>query len=101
MVILISNTIAIALNETNDAIIISPNPFTNNFDLLLPTNFNNDVVTIDIKDIQGRNVFTQTYQLQKDQSKIFVETSTLNSGIYFVNFTTKDGVSKYQKLVKQ
>ena len=27
--------------------------------------------------------------------------NTLNSGIYFVNFTTKEGVSKYRKLVKQ
>jgi len=96
-----SNTIAIALNETNDAIIISPNPFTNNFELQLPTNFNNDAVTIDIKDLQGRSVFTQTYSLQNNQSKISVETNTLNAGIYFVNFTTKEGVSNYQKLVKQ
>ena len=96
-----SNTIAIALNETNDAIIISPNPFTNNFELQLPTNFNNDAVTIDIKDLQGRSVFTQTYSLQNNQSKISVETNTLNAGIYFVNFTTKEGVSNYQKLVKK
>ena len=96
-----SNTIPIVLNKTNDAILISPNPFTNNFELQLPSNFNNDAVTIDIKDLQGRSVFTQTYSLQKDQSKVLVETNTLNSGIYFVNFTTKEGVSKYQKLVKQ
>lgn len=96
-----SNTIAINLNETKDAIIISPNPFSNNFELQLPTNFNNDDVTIDIKDIQGRTVFTKMYSLQNDQSKILVEANTLNTGIYFVNFTTKDGVSNYQKLVKQ
>ncbi len=96
-----SNTIPIVLNKTNDAILISPNPFTNNFELQLPSNFNNDAVTIDIKDLQGRSVFTQTYSIQKDQSKILVETNTLNSGIYFVNFTTKEGVSKYRKLVKQ
>ncbi|MEI6594693.1 MAG: T9SS type A sorting domain-containing protein, partial [Bacteroidota bacterium] len=95
-----SNTIAINLNETKDAIIISPNPFTNNFELQLPTNFNYDDVNIDIKDIQGRTVFTKTYSLQNDQSKILVEANTLNTGIYFVNFTTKDGVSNYQKLVK-
>jgi hypothetical protein len=96
-----SNTITIALHEVQDAIIIAPNPFTTHFELLLPTNFNSDVITIDIKDIQGRNVFTQTYSVEKNQAKIAVETNTLNSGIYFMNFTTKDGASKYQKLLKQ
>ncbi len=96
-----SNTIAILLNEIKDAIIIAPNPFTDKFELLLPEDFNNEVLTIGIKDIQGRSVFTKTYSLEKNQSKIAVETNTLNSGIYFVNFTTKNGVGKYQKLIKQ
>jgi len=96
-----SNIISITLKELKDAIIISPNPFSDKFEILLPANFSSEVVTLDIRDVHGRSVFSETYLVQKDQSKISVETKQLSSGIYFVNFTTNDGMMKYQKLVKE
>ncbi|APX99946.1 M14 family zinc carboxypeptidase [Lacinutrix venerupis] len=44
----------------NENISISPNPFNSTINILLPLNYNNEIITVTIYDLNGRVVYTKT-----------------------------------------
>lgn len=95
-----SKTITVSLAEEKNQVTISPNPFSDKFELIIPNNSENDEVNINVKDINGRNVFTKSFTLHKDQPTISVETNSLINGIYFIEIQTGDGNIVRQKMIK-
>ena len=62
----------------------SPNPVTDNLQIILPNNLNSQSLPIKVYDINGRIVFNKTYSVL-NKNKIYIPFQTLVSGVYFVN----------------
>ena len=59
-----------------------------------------DEVTIEIKDITGRQVHTLKEDVNRGQNVIYIQSSsTWNSGVYFISVQNKDEV-KQAKFIK-
>jgi len=95
-----SGTVGISLNTKNyefdKSIFVYPNPTSSilNFNIIE----NIELSSISISDISGKNVMQMPYS-DSIQNKINLE--NLQSGVYFVKFTTKDNVSVVKKIVKE
>lgn len=76
-----------------------PNPFTNRIKLLLNSEVD-DILTINIFDLTGKNLFAQDFQLSEGLN--FINLSKLNflrTGIYIIQFkSTRHNI--YKKIVK-
>ena len=89
--------------NNNDAIAnsvsIYPNPFTNEFNISINAD-NNNVVTIETMDIQGKLIATKSISIVNGLNVVpMSENSNLHAGIYFVRITI-NGEVKTMKLVK-
>ena len=82
-----------------DELKIAPNPVTGNFSLTY-LSLEKDEVTIEIKDITGRQVHTLKEDVNRGQNVIYIQSSsTWNSGVYFISVQNKDEV-KQAKFIK-
>ncbi len=94
-----SNVVAIALPITQAIVSIAPNPATGALkgNILSPVNGN---VTLQIFDNAGRMVFQNSMFLRKGNNLIVQDINQLSSGLYYINISGKDIVSraKFQKL---
>lgn len=95
-----SGTIGISLNTKNyefdKSIFVYPNPTSSILNFNITENI--ELLSISISDISGKNVMQIPYS-DSIQNKINLE--NLQSGVYFVKFTTKDNVSVVKKIVKE
>ena len=79
-----------------NAFVIYPNPVKKSF--LINSKGDRKIKQIEISDITGKNIFTKSYS---NISKTQINTSTFNSGIYFVNiYTSKEIITKKISVVK-
>ncbi|OEK08135.1 hypothetical protein A8C32_01350 [Flavivirga aquatica] len=81
----------------NQDISISPNPFQNKIKL----RFNQEgIQKVNIMDIHGRIVYYK--ELQENIQELNISSpKNLKEGMYFLNFTKKNGVNKTIKLIKK
>jgi hypothetical protein len=94
-----SNTLLMtSVEETS--IRASPNPFTNFFNLTIPSATKSNASII-IRDISGRVLVSRNIQLEKGDNYLAIaEAERFQRGAYIAEITTPNG-SRYVKLVKQ
>ena len=94
-ILLLENGVGIKKNVSPVVFSMFPNPAKGNvsINVMSPNTFER---TISIKDVLGKEVYTNVY----DSNQISVDISTLGKGVYFVSVSDKDGIST-QKLVVQ
>lgn len=96
------STYIIPIGGTYDNLTVSeifPNPTDNNFAISLTSKTENNL-SIKIKDMYGREISKSQHEVNAGVSQIFVNCSSLNSGVYIVEVV--DGNSKtisQQKLI--
>ena len=96
-----STTMGIAkVNASNKQVSIYPNPTTGNF--TIETN-SSSKQTLQIVDMNGRIVFTQTIQPtpnpSKEGNKINIDASNLNEGIYNISIFGNEGVTNKRLVI--
>lgn len=91
----------VSINDVvNNDIKVYPNPFTNELNIET-LNTENTISTVQIIDISGRVLMTQTEAVTKGLSTVKLSnTNNLAAGIYFVKVSS-NGVVKTMKIVKQ
>jgi len=93
--VLVGESSGINANSFNDEVSISPNPFKNYFEINLK-NKADAIEKIRLFDALG-NELKSTMNLNKQ--KIRIDTRSLNSGIYFIEFSI-DGKTSFFKVIK-
>lgn len=78
---------------------VSPNPTMNDLNLTIE-NQNQQSVTIEIIDMNGRMINSQTNDLTKGINQITLPMSNLNAGVYYIYTRTSNEVSVH-KVIKQ
>lgn len=92
----IDQTLGTVNNNFDKSIFVYPNPASSILNFNITENI--ELLSISISDISGKNVMQIPYS-DSIQNKINLE--NLQSGVYFVKFTTKDNVSVVKKIVKE
>lgn len=82
----------------NKSYTVYSNPFINHFEIAFQNTFS-DSVKVSIFDASGKQVLEQDYIIA--DSKISVTPANINSGIYFVKISFKNGSSESFKIIKQ
>lgn len=95
MMVIVSNT-----NQPNSVqkILISPNPFYDRIDLQIES-IGQAKVELNIVNIKGQEVYRSTLNIHNQATKN-IDLNNLKSGIYIMNFKTKQGILT-KKIVKQ
>jgi hypothetical protein len=88
------------INYNNPNVILFPNPTSGNVTLKLLDEVLGGVVTINVSDLSGRTVLSQTESVF-GTNLIQLRTNQLQSGIYLVNIQGTDGRRAIEKLVIQ
>ncbi len=74
--------------RSEEKITISPNPFTNSTTITLPTTNNQQLTTITITDVLGKEIKT----LHFTGNECVIEKGDMERGIYFVRVNSKQGI---------
>lgn len=82
----------------NKSYTVYSNPFINHFEIEFQNTFS-DSVKVSVFDASGKQVLEQDYIIA--DSKISVTPANINSGIYFVKISFKNGSSESFKIIKQ
>lgn len=81
-----SKVVAVKLKKENQAVNVSPNPFTSYLNVTLDWS-KTEVISVRIINIQGKEVVSKTMQVNKGSNYVRIdELSNLPSGNYFVQF---------------
>ncbi len=95
----LSPTIPKEINGNTIEMKVFPNPFNQSF-AISSLNFNPEhVLTINISDITGKIIYSET-QNANQSSKITIDLTGINSGIYILNVNSSDGTKAVQKIIK-
>jgi len=79
---------------------ISPNPATDQTSL----NFNSNIVfkgSLRIYDVNGIMVFEENLKVGKGENSLYINTSSLKSGLYYVNLLNKEDAFLVKKMIRQ
>lgn len=99
-----SNPIAISDNDISEIFLLNiyPNPASNEFYLDFLSNSNDDIV-ITITDMFGKKLKSIEQNLSIGNNKLVVSTDKIDSGVLFVNISSKqnNNINITQKIVKQ
>ena len=87
------------LNEKNNNIKIFPNPTTNQITLEFEQN-NSENTQIEIKNILGQTVYSETFKTNAGIHTKTIDTSMFQNGVYFVQLKSKNEIHSV-KFIKQ
>lgn len=88
------------IKEINEVVNVPvyPNPFTNTLNFELSKNY--DQIWIELIDISGRIIYTQT--ISKTSGNISINPGITHSGIYFINvYSSKKSILLQQKIIRK
>jgi hypothetical protein len=87
-------------NNFSNSVSLYPNPSTDNINISFETK-NNETITINITDINGRVVLTERTDVQKGNNVVNANIANLNSGMYIINLSSDSGNNYRTKFVKK
>jgi hypothetical protein len=87
------------LEPLSGNMIVFPNPFTNDFNILLQ-NYTGNEVSINLFAVNGQKVFSQTYQLYNGKEFINIPSTSLGSGKYILSVIDTAGNKTTTSLLK-
>ncbi len=89
-------------NETSSLahLVVSPNPFTDSFSVILDANESGQV-TISVLDVAGRTLHTQANNIGIGENRIIIgATSHIQNGLYFLQVERDNGQRGIEKILK-
>lgn len=84
-------------SEENE-LIIYPNPFSNSATLILPSEYSDDVLSIVVFDVTGRELSRSEVNRQK---QVKIERDNLEKGVYFIKFFSQLQIIATAKIIIQ
>lgn len=100
-----SNIITVSTVGVNDyfnekSIAVYPNPVNNALNLRFISN-ETDNYLITVLDLSGKVLITENKATSEGNSKIILDVSSLNSGLYFIRMVDKNGFEYFEHFIKQ
>lgn len=96
-----SEVINISLNKRVSGLKLIPDPAENQIQLVLPSSFNGNILSVELKDIKGATQkVNSNNNLQGVERSIEIELHNLNKGIYFITILGEDGTLIKDKFIK-
>ena len=89
-----------SMNTGSPELVVVPNPVTNGFCEMKYTSKSKSDAMLTIYDCMGNELFSNMYEVQKQENTFELDLTKLSKGIYLVRVQTKDGLSDAKFVIR-